>query len=51
MKHIIDILSLHSIRDTEYDSPRKWLTVTLAGLCWYMFLAGQIVNNARGFGT
>jgi hypothetical protein len=38
-------------RDPAYDSPRKWLTVTLAGMCWYMFLVGHIVNNVRGFGS
>jgi hypothetical protein len=38
-------------RDPQYDSPRKWLTVTLAVMCWYMFLVGHIVNNVRGFGS
>ena len=38
-------------RDPDYDSPRKWLTVTLAGMCWYMFLVGHVVNNVRGFGS
>ena len=38
-------------RNPEYDSPRKWLTVTLAGFCWYIFLTGHIVNNVRGFGS
>jgi hypothetical protein len=38
-------------RNPDYDSPRKWLTVTLAGFCWYMFLVGHIVNNVRGFGS
>jgi hypothetical protein len=38
-------------RNTEYDSARKWLTVTLAAFCWFMFLAGHIVNNVRGFGS
>lgn len=37
--------------DTEFESPRKWLTVTLAGMCWYNFLVGHIVNNVRGFGS
>lgn len=35
----------------EYDSARKGLTVTLAAFCWFMFLAGHIVNNVRGFGS
>ena len=38
-------------RDPEYDSARKWLTVTLAAFCWYNFLVGHIVNNVRGFGS
>jgi hypothetical protein len=38
-------------RDPEYDSPRKWLTVTLAAFCWFIFLTGHIVNNVRGFGS
>lgn len=38
-------------RNPEYDSARRWLTVTLAGMCWYMFLVGHIVNNVRGFGS
>jgi hypothetical protein len=38
-------------RNPDYDSPRKWLTVTLAGMCWYIFLVGHVVNNVRGFGS
>jgi hypothetical protein len=38
-------------RITENDSPRKWLTVTLAAFCWYIFLTGHLVNNVRGFGS
>ena len=38
-------------RNPEYDSPRKWLTVTLAAMCWYIFLTGHVVNNVRGFGS
>lgn len=37
-------------RNPAYDSPRKWLTVVLAAICWYAFLAGHITNNVRGFG-
>jgi hypothetical protein len=39
-----------NVRNAAYDSARKWLTVVLAGICWYAFLAGHIVNNVRGFG-
>ena len=38
-------------RDPQYHSPRKWLTVTLAAMCWYIFLTGHVVNNVRGFGS
>jgi len=38
-------------RNPEFDSPRKWLTVTLAAICWYSFLVGHVVNNVRGFGS
>ncbi len=39
-----------NVRNATYDSARKWLTVVLAVICWYAFLAGHIVNNVRGFG-
>jgi hypothetical protein len=35
----------------EYDSARKWLTVVLAGMIWFSFLVGHVVNNVRGFGS
>jgi hypothetical protein len=38
-------------REPAYDSARKWLTVVLCGMCWFIFLAGHIVNNVRGFGS
>jgi hypothetical protein len=38
-------------KNPEYDSARKWLTVTLAAFVWYMFLIGHIVNNVRGVGA
>ncbi len=38
-------------RDPQYDSARKWLTVVLAGSCWFIFLTGHVVNNVRGFGS
>jgi hypothetical protein len=37
-------------RNASFASARKWLTIVLAVICWYVFLAGHIVNNARGFG-
>ena len=38
-------------RNPDYDSPRKWLTASLAAMCWYIFLVGHVVNNIRGFGS
>ena len=38
-------------RNKEYDSARKWVTMYLAGGCWFSFLVGHIVNNVRGFGS
>jgi hypothetical protein len=38
-------------RDPQYDSARRWLTVLLAAMVWYMFLMGHIVNNVRGLGS
>jgi len=38
-------------RAPRYDSVRKWLTVTLAAMCWFVFLVGHVVNNVRGFGS
>jgi hypothetical protein len=37
--------------NTEYDSARRWTTVVLAAMVWFMFLVGQVVNNVRGFGS
>ena len=39
------------VRNPEYASARKWLTVVLAVMVWFMFLVGHIVNNVRGFGS
>ena len=40
-----------NFRNPEYDGARKGVTVLLAAFCWYIFLAGHIVNNVRGFGS
>src|SRR3954447_15042239 len=40
-----------NVRDPEYDSARKWLTVVLAAMVWYNFLVGHILNNVRGLGS
>lgn len=34
-----------------HESVRKWLTAWLAGVCWYAFLVGHVVNNVRGYGS
>ena len=39
------------VRNPDYASARKWLTVLLAAMVWFMFLVGHIVNNVRGFGS
>ena len=39
------------VRNPDYASARKWLTVLLAVMVWFMFLVGHIVNNVRGFGS
>jgi hypothetical protein len=44
-------LSWKDARNPDYESARKWLTVLLAAMVWFMFLAGHIVNNVRGFGS
>jgi hypothetical protein len=38
-------------RDPEYDSPRKWTTVVIAVMIWFLFLVGHVLNNTRGFGS
>ena len=38
-------------RNADYDSARKWVTLYLAGGCWFVFLVGHVVNNVRGFGS
>jgi hypothetical protein len=36
-------------RNADFDAARKWLTVVLATLCWFIFIVGHFVNNVRGF--
>jgi hypothetical protein len=38
-------------RNAAYNSARKWVTMYLAGACWFIFLVGKVVNNVRGFGS
>ena len=40
-----------SPRAAELDSTRKWLTVVLAVICWWVFVTGHVLNNTRGFGS
>ena len=37
--------------NADYDSARKGVTIYLAGVCWFNFLVGHVVNNVRGFGS
>ncbi len=38
-------------RSPDFDSARKWSTVVLAAMVWFLFLVGHIVNNTRGFNS
>lgn len=33
---------------SDVSTGRRWITVALAGFVWFVFVAGHIVNNARG---
>jgi hypothetical protein len=35
----------------EYVGARKGVTILLAAIVWYSFLAGHVINNVRGFGS
>ncbi len=37
-------------KSAAYDSARKAVTLLLAAMCWFAFLVGHVLNNARGFG-
>lgn len=37
-------------KDPAYDNIRKCVTILLAVMCWFAFLVGHVLNNARGFG-
>lgn len=34
-----------------YDNARKGVTLVLAVMCWFLFIVGHVLNNARGFGS
>ena len=38
-------------QNPDYDNARKWATVVLAAMCWFLFLVGHVINNVRGFGS
>lgn len=40
-----------NISNPDYESPRRWLTVLMAAMIWYLFLVGHFLNNVRGFGS
>jgi hypothetical protein len=35
----------------EFDNARKGVTIVLACFCWFIFIVGHVLNNARGFGA
>lgn len=35
----------------EYDITRKMTTIVLCIMCWFLFIVGHVLNNARGFGS
>ena len=41
----------NNARDQDYDQARRCTTTLLAAMVWFMFLAGHVVNNVRGFGS
>ncbi len=43
--------NVDNVNKPEYRHARKWLTVWLAAVCWYVYLVGHIVNNVRGYGS
>jgi hypothetical protein len=38
-------------QNPEYDLARKMVTIVLAISCWFLFIVGHVLNNARGFGS
>jgi len=38
-------------QDPAYDNARKGVTLVLAAMCWFLFIVGHVLNNARGFGS
>jgi hypothetical protein len=38
-------------QNPQYDVARKMVTIVLAGMCWFLFIVGHVVNNTRGFGS
>jgi hypothetical protein len=38
-------------QNPEYDTARKMVTIVLAAMCWFLFIVGHVLNNARGFGS
>jgi hypothetical protein len=38
-------------QDPQYDTARRMITIVLAVMCWFLFIVGHAVNNARGFAS
>jgi len=38
-------------QNPEYDTARKWTTIVLCLLGWFVFIVGHVLNNSRGFAS
>ncbi len=38
-------------KDGQYETARKWTTIVLCAMCWFLFIVGHVINNTRGFGS
>ncbi len=38
-------------QNPEYDTARRMTTIVLCIMCWFLFIVGHVINNARGFGS
>jgi len=36
-------------QNPEYDTARRMTTIVLCAMCWFLFIVGHVLNNARGF--
>jgi hypothetical protein len=38
-------------QNPQYDTARRWTTIVLCAMCWFLFIVGHVINNTRGFGS